>query len=122
MRRGVFEPMTEAAVTILIYLVALFLTVATLLFVLYVDQTISPKQTGPDDLLLLIGVVLPFVMGVYFGLTFLISDTVSLGEPWLTAKEEELSFAESLVTAVTYVSLSGWVWLRWRKLRRRLSS
>ena len=50
----------------------------------------------------------------YFGLAFLIDDTISLGADHLTAKEEELSFAEGMVAAVSYVGLSGWLWLRWR--------
>ena len=53
-------------------------------------------------------------MLLYFGLAFLIDDTISEGAAWLTAKEDELSFTEGLVTAVTYVGLSGWIWLRWR--------
>ena len=50
----------------------------------------------------------------YFGLAFLIDDTISLGADRLTAREEELSFTEGLVAAVSYVGLSGWLWLRWR--------
>jgi hypothetical protein len=106
--------MALTAATILLYLAALFLTVATLWFVLYANRTISPKQTDPRDLLIIIGVVLPFVMGIYFGFAFLISDTISLGDLWLTAKEGELSFSESLVAVGTYVGLSGLLWLRWR--------
>jgi hypothetical protein len=53
-------------------------------------------------------------MLIYFGFAFLISDMISLGAPWPTAKKEELSFSESLVAAVTYVGLSGWLSLRWR--------
>jgi hypothetical protein len=53
----------------------------------------------------------------YFGLAFLIDDTISEGAAWLTPKEEELSFTESLVAAVSYVGLSGWLWLRWRNLK-----
>jgi hypothetical protein len=49
----------------------------------------------------------------YFGLAFLIDDTISEGAAWLTAKEEELSFTEGVVAAVSYVGLSGWLWLRW---------
>ena len=91
---------------------ALFLTVATLWLFFYANQTISPEQTAPRDFLVLIGVVVPFVMLIYFGFAFLISDTISEGAAWLTAKEEELSFPESLVAAGTYVVLSGWLWLR----------
>ena len=53
-------------------------------------------------------------MVIYFGLTFIISDTISLGTTFPTTRETELSFPESLVAAVTYVGLSGWLWLRWR--------
>jgi hypothetical protein len=47
-------------------------------------------------------------MLIYFGLAFIISDTISEGAAWL------LSFPEGLVAAVSYVGLSGWLWLRWR--------
>jgi len=53
-------------------------------------------------------------MLIYIGFAFLISDTIRLGAPWPTTKKDELSFSESLVAAVTYVGLSGWLWLRWR--------
>ena len=100
----------------MLYLVALFLTVATLWAFSYSTQTIVPK-TGPQFVWVLIVVVIPFVMLFYFGLAFLIDDTISEGAAWLTPKEEELSFTESLVAAVSYVGLSGWLWLRWRNLK-----
>jgi hypothetical protein len=52
----------------------------------------------------------------YFGLAFLIDDTIRDGADHLTAREEELSFTEGLVAAVSYVGLSGWLWLRWRPI------
>jgi hypothetical protein len=107
--------MTPTAATILLYLGALFLTVATLWFFSYVNQTISPKQTDLRDFLVLIGVVVPFLMVIYFGFAILIYDTISLRATWLTADDTELTFSESLVLAVTYVGLSGWLWLRWRR-------
>ena len=109
--------MTVTAVTILLYLVALFLTVATvwlLSLFLYATETISPNQTDSRLFLVLIGVVIPFVMLIYFGLAFISSDTIVLGARWPTTKKEEMSFSESLVAAVTYVGSSGWLWLRWR--------
>ena len=107
--------MTPTAATILLYLVALFLTVATLWPFSHPTQTIFPKKTGPQSVWILIGVGLPFVMLFYFGLAFLIDDAISEGAPWVTSREEEeLSFTESLVAAVSYVGLSGWLWLRWR--------
>ena len=104
--------MTLTAATILLYLVALFLTVVTLRLFLYATQTI--RQTEPRFFLLSILVVIPLVMTIYFGFAFIISDTISLGATFPTTREEELSFSESLVVAVTYVGLSGWLWLRWR--------
>jgi hypothetical protein len=53
-------------------------------------------------------------MLLYFGLAILISDTISVGAAWLTADDDELTFSEGLVLAVSYVGLSGWLWLRWR--------
>src|SRR5215472_364665 len=79
----------------------------------HLTQTIFPK-TGPQFVWVLIVVVLPFVMLFYFGLAFLIDDTIREGADHLTAREEELSFTEGLVAAVSYVGLSGWLWLRWR--------
>jgi len=73
-----------------------------------------PNKAGPQFVWVLIVVVLPFVMLFYFGLAFLIDDTISLGADHLTAREEELSFTEGLVAAVSYVGLSGWLWRRWR--------
>src|SRR5262249_45795918 len=118
--------MTPTATTILLYLVALFLTVATLWPLSSPTQTIFPKKTNPQFVWLLIVVGLPFIMLFYFGLAFLIDDTISegvdwlkamrseLGADWLKPKENELSFTESLAVAVSYVGLSGWLWLRWR--------
>ena len=103
--------MTPTTTTILLYLVALFLTVATLWPFSYPTRTIFPKKTGPW---VLIFVGIPFVMLIYFGLAFLIDDTISLGADHLTAREKELSFTEGVVAAVSYVGLSGWLWLRWR--------
>jgi len=50
----------------------------------------------------------------YFGFAFLIDDTIREGADHLTAREEELSFTEGLVAAVSYFGLSGWLWMRWR--------
>ena len=108
------NPMTLTATTIMLYLVALFLTVATLWPLSHLTQTISPKQPDPQIFWLFIVAVIPFFMLIYFGLAILISDTISVGATWLTADDDELTLSESLVLAVSYVGLSGWLWLRWR--------
>jgi len=105
------NPMTLTTATALLYLAALFLSVATLQFFsyfLFATQTISPKQADARFFLVLFVAVIPFVMTIYFGLAFIISDTIALG----TTREKEPSFSEGLVAAVTYVGLSGWLWLR----------
>ena len=104
--------MTLTTATILLYLGALFLTVATLWPFSYATQTI--KKIDSQFFWVLIVVAIPFLMLLYFGLAILISDTISTGAAWLTADDDELTFSESLVLAVSYVGLSGWLWLRWR--------
>ena len=122
--------MILSAETILLYLTALFLTVATLWSLSFATPTINLKDAR--DLLLLIIVVIPFVMLLYFGSAFIISDMISeraewlqamrseLGDDWLKVMRSKLSFTESLIAAVTYVGLSGWVWLRWRDPNTRI--
>jgi hypothetical protein len=114
--------MTPTTTTILLYLVALFMTVSTLWPFSYPTQTIFPKKTGPQFVWVFIVVVIPFVMLFYFGLAFLIDDTISVGADRLTAREEELSFTEGLVATVSYVGLSGWLWLIRKRRPRRYSA
>ena len=106
--------MTQTAATILLYLVALFLTVVTLWPFSYATQTTNTKETDPQFFWLLIAVVTPFVMLIYFGAAFLISDRISEKAVWQMVLQPELSLTKSLIVAVTYVALSGWLWLRWR--------
>ena len=68
---------------------------------------------------MLIVVVIPFVMLIYFGLAVIICDKISVGRGWPTTLPLQLSTAEALAMAVTYPSLTVWLWLRWRKLRIR---
>ena len=104
--------MTLTAATILLYLVALSLTVAALWSIS--DPTRTTKETAARDLLVLIIVAVPFVMLIYFGVAFIISDIISAGA--VLPKEEELSSSECLVAAVSYVGLFGWLCWRWRNL------
>jgi hypothetical protein len=94
--------MIVTAATILLYLVALILTVATLWPFSYPTTKISPQSVWT---LIIVGI--PFVMLIYFGLAFVISDMISEG----AVREDEPSFTEGLVAAVSYVGLSGWLWL-----------
>ena len=106
---------TPATIPCLLYFAALFLTVATLWILLYAD----PNERSPRDLFVLIVVVMPFVMLIYFGLAVIICDNIGLARGWPTALPLQLSTAEALAVAVTYIGLTVWLWLRWRKLRIR---
>ena len=107
---------TPTTIPCLLYLAALFLTVATLWILLYADPN---EGSSPRDFFVLIVVVIPFVMLIYFGLAVIICDKISVGRGWPTTLPLQLSTAEALAMAVTYPSLTVWLWLRWRKLRIR---
>jgi hypothetical protein len=92
--------MTLTAATILLYLVALFLAVATFWFFSYTTQTISPKESDPQFFWVLIIVVIPFVILVYFGLAFILSDKISEETGWLTAMPSAPTFTQRLAAAV----------------------
>ena len=93
---------------------ALFLTVATIWLLLYAIET-RPKQIDARSFLVFIIVIIPFVLGVYFGLAAIIcNEIVAAGRPILPL--ELLSLRKIVPATVTYIGLSAWVWLRWRKL------
>ena len=108
---------TPTTIPCLLYLAALFLTVATLKILLNADPN---EGSSLRDLFMLIVVVMPFVMAIYFGLAVIICDNISLARGWSTALPLQIfSRAEGLAAAVTYIGLTAWLWLRWRKLRIR---
>jgi hypothetical protein len=102
----------------LLYVAALFLTVATLSILFYADPN---EGSSVPDLFVLIVVVMPFVMLIYFGLAVIICDNISVARGWPTALPLQLSSAEALAAAVTYIGLTVWLWLRWHKMRMRQS-
>ena len=55
---------------------------------------------------MLIVVVMPFVMVIYFGLAVIICDNIGLARGWPTALPLQLSTAEALAVAVTYIGLT----------------
>ena len=106
---------TPTTIPCLLYFAALFLTVATLWILLYPNEGSSPQ-----DFFVFIVVVMPFVMLVYFGLAVIICDNIGLARGWSTALPLQIfSRAEGLAATVTYIGLTVWQWLRWRKLRIR---
>ena len=107
---------TPTTIPCLLYFAALFLTVATLRILLYADPN---EGSSPRDFFVLIVAVMPFVMLIYFGLAVIICDNIAMARGWRTALPLKLPTAEGLAAAVTYIGLTLWLWLRWRKLRIR---
>ena len=96
----------------LFVLLALFLTVATVWLLLHAIET-RPKEIDLRFFLTLIVVIIPFVMLIYFGLATIICNEIVAGRPILPL---ELSLRKLVAATVTYIGLSAWVWLRWRKV------
>ena len=107
---------TPTTIPCLLYFAALFLTVATLWILLYANPN---EGSSLQEFFVSIVVVMPFVMLVYFGLAVIICNNISLTRGWPTALPLQLSSREGLAAAVTYIGLTAWLWLRWRKLRIR---
>ena len=111
------DPMTLTNVSPgsgLFVLLALFLTVATIWLLLYVIET-RTKETDVQSFLVLIIVFIPFVMGIYFGLATIICNEIAAARS-VPILPLELSSRKIVPAIVTYIGLSAWVWLRWRKL------
>jgi hypothetical protein len=101
---------------ILVGLLALFLTAATVWIVWYVA-----KAVGPDEVrhlrffLTFIVVIIPFVILIYFGSALISYDAIT-APPWPTLAPSKRSTPEFLAAAVIYIGVTVWLWLRWRKL------
>jgi TRAP-type mannitol/chloroaromatic compound transport system permease small subunit len=106
--------MTLTTIPCLLYFAALFLTVATVWILLYADPN---EGSSPQDFFVSVVVVMPFVMLIYFGLAAIICNKISVARGWPTALPLQLTSAEALTVAVTYIGLTVWLWLRWRKLK-----
>ena len=98
----------------LFVLLALFLTVATIWLLLHAIET-RPKEIDARSFLVLIIVIIPFVMVIYFGLATIICNEIVAARS-LPILPLELSLRKIVPATVTYIGLSAWVWLRWRKL------
>jgi hypothetical protein len=95
-------------------LLALFLTVATIWFLLYAIEK-RPEEINLRFFLVLIVVIIPFVMLIYFGLAIIICNVIVArsGRPILPL---ELSLRKIVPATVTYIGLAAWIWLRWRNV------
>jgi hypothetical protein len=103
----------------LFVLLALFLTVATIWLLLYAIETRIPEEIDARTLSVLIIVIIPFVMVTYFGLAAIICGEVVGARSGRPTSPLEPSLRQIVPAIVTYIGLSAWIWLRWRKLRAR---
>ena len=102
----------------LFVLLALFLTVATIWLLLYAIET-RPKEIDAQSFFVFIIVIIPFVMVIYLGLATIICNEIVAARSGRPISPLELPLRKIVPTTVTYIGLSAWVWLRWRKLRAR---
>ena len=105
--------------TVLIDLSALVVAIATVSILWYVA-----KKTFPDDVkdlqffLTFIGVIVPFVMLICFGLAVINHDAIAAlaGWPLVLPLDSPLS-PPIAVAAAFYVGQTVWLWWSWRNLR-----
>ena len=102
---------------ILIDFVALSLAIVTVSILWYLVKKLFPNEDRDVRFLLtFIGVVVPFVMLIYFGLAVLNYDAIVAwsGSPQVLPVKNSLS-PLILGTVVFYVGQTVWLWLDWRR-------
>ena len=98
----------------LFVLLALFLTVATVWLLLRAIET-HPNEINAQSFLVLVIVIIPFVMMIYFGLATIICNEIVAARSNPPILPLELSLRKIVPATVTYIGLSTWVWLRCRR-------
>jgi heme/copper-type cytochrome/quinol oxidase subunit 2 len=100
---------------ILVGLVTLLLTIATIWIVWYVAKAVDPDEVRHLRFFLtFIVVIIPFVILIYFGSAIIIYDDIT-APPWPTVLPLKKPPLDYLAAAVIYIGLTAWLWLRWRK-------
>jgi hypothetical protein len=101
---------------VLVGLLALFPTAATVWIVWYVVKAVFPDEvTHLQFFLTFIVVIIPFVILLCFGSALISYDAITT-PPWPTLLPLKRSTPEFLAAAVIYICLTVSLWLRWRKL------
>ena len=99
---------------------AVFLTVATVWILSYAAEKFLPDEVGQLQFFLtFIGIIIPFVMLIYFGLDIIIDDAVATRAGWPTKLPWGPWPEEIPIVVVVYIGLTVWLGLRWRKLKIR---
>jgi ABC-type Fe3+-siderophore transport system permease subunit len=101
---------------VLVGLLALFPTAATVWIVWYVAKAVDRDEVRHLRFFLtFIVVIIPFVILLWFGSALITYDAIT-APPWLTLLPSKRSTPEFLAAVVIYIGLTVWLWLRWRKL------
>jgi hypothetical protein len=105
--------------TILIDLLAVVASIATVSILWYVVKKASPDDVkGLQFFLPFIVVVVPFVMIIYFGLAVINYDSIAELSGWPLVLPLDSLLSPLIVGAVAfYVGQTMWLWWDWRKLR-----
>jgi hypothetical protein len=100
-------------------LVALFLSIATVLIIWYVAKKAFPTDVGdPRFFFTFVAVIVPFVMFTYFGLAIINYDAIATRIGWSPILPLQSALPPPLVGAlVFYIGQTIWLWWDWRKLR-----
>jgi hypothetical protein len=106
---------------VLIDLLALFLAIATVSILWYVVKKALPDEVKDLQFFVtFIFVVVPFVMLVCFGLALINYDAIAARSGWPPILPLSSLSSPPIVGAVAfYIGQTVWLWLGWRKLRKR---
>src|SRR6516165_2273994 len=114
-------PLTHTSPTlideiILIDFVALFLAIVTVSILWYLVKKLFPNEDRDVRFLLtFIGVVVPFVMLIYFGLAVINYEAIAVWSGWPQVLPVKNSLSPLILgTVVFYVGQTVWRWLDWR--------
>jgi hypothetical protein len=104
---------------VLIDLLALVVTIATVFILWYVVKKAFPDDAkGPRLFLIFIVVIVPFVMSVYVGLAVINYDAIAARSGWpLVLPLDSLLSPLNVGAVVLYIGQTMWLWWDWRKLR-----
>jgi hypothetical protein len=94
-----------------------FAPTATIRILLYAIQEFIPDDFGdPQFFWIVILVMIPFVMLIYFGLAIIICNEITARSGRPTVLPLELSSRKIVPATVTYIGLTLWVWLPKRRI------
>ena len=100
-------------------MVALFLAVATVSLLWYVVKKAFPGEVKDLQFLLtFIGVIVPFVIIVWFGLAVINYDAIAARAGWLLVLPLDSPLSPLAVGPAAFcIGQTMWLWWDWRKLR-----